>query len=73
MRPSQAGDGPPVQPNSGPKRMLLAFRPSITTSSLGWEEVGYAPHRHFGTFLAELRRLDAEIGEAAVRALRCDY
>jgi hypothetical protein len=53
--------------------LRIQGKPSITTSNLGWEEVGYAPHRHFGTFLTELRRLDAEIGEEAVRALRCDY
>jgi len=53
--------------------LRIDHKPSITTSSLGWDEVGYAPSRHFGTFLSELRRLDAEIGEAAVRALRCPY
>ncbi len=44
-------------------------KPSVTTSSLGWEEVGYAPTRHFGAFLEELRGLD----EADARARRCPY
>ena len=48
-------------------------KPAFTTSNLGWEEVGYAPFRHFGKFLEDLRKLDAEIGEEGVRALRCPY
>jgi nucleoside-diphosphate-sugar epimerase len=32
-----------------------------------------APTRHFGTFLAELQRRDAEGGETAVRAIACPY
>ncbi len=48
-------------------------KPSISESSLGWDEVGYAPTHHFGTFLAELRRRDASDGEAAIRAMRCPY
>lgn len=35
--------------------------------------IGYSPRRHFGTFLQELARLDAEGGEAAVAAVRCPY
>ena len=34
---------------------------------------GYAPTRHFGTFLQELRRVDAEGGPDAVRTIRCPY
>jgi len=37
------------------------------------QTVGYQPRRHFGTFLKELARLDAEGGEAAVAAVRCLY
>jgi nucleoside-diphosphate-sugar epimerase len=48
-------------------------KPHFATSTLGWEEVGYAPFRHFGAFLAELRRLDETVGEAAIRAMRCPY
>lgn len=48
-------------------------KPSVTTSNLGWEEVGYAPSRHFGQFLDDLRRIESEQGEAAVRALKCPY
>ena len=48
-------------------------KPSVTKSDLGWAEIGYSPSRHFGTFLQELRQLDATEGEAAVRAMRCAY
>lgn len=54
-------------------QISIGRRPGLTTSFLGWEEVGYAPSRHFGTFIEELRALDAEGGEAAVRAVRCHY
>ncbi len=53
--------------------MRLPERPGLTTSFSGWEEVGYAPTRHFGTFLEELRRVDESGGETAVRARRCEY
>lgn len=48
-------------------------KPHVGGSQIGWEEVGYQPKRHFGTFLAELRRLDSEVGEAAVRTITCHY
>jgi hypothetical protein len=35
--------------------------------------IGYQPGRHFGTFLADLARLEAEEGEAAVAAVKCPY
>jgi nucleoside-diphosphate-sugar epimerase len=35
--------------------------------------IGYTPTRHFGTFLEELRRVDADGGPDAVRAIRCPY
>jgi len=54
-------------------QIRMPHRPGVTRSFLGWEETGYAPSRHFGTFLAQLRALDAEGGEAAVRALHCPY
>ncbi len=47
--------------------------PEIVDVLPGAAEIGYTPKRHFGTFLAELRRLDGEIGQAAVMALRCPY
>lgn len=43
------------------------------TGSLGWEEVGFAPQVHFGTFLAELRTLESEHGADYVRELTCPY
>lgn len=51
----------------------ISRKPGVTSSMLGWEEVGYRPSRHFGTFLEELRRLDVAGGEAAVRAMKCEY
>ena len=48
-------------------------KPGLSGEHLGWAEVGYDPKHDFGTFLAELRRLDAEDNEAAVRARICTY
>jgi len=48
-------------------------KPGLSDLGDGASAVGYAPTRHFGTFLEELRQQDAEEGEAAVRALRCPY
>lgn len=49
-------------------------RPGLSNYGANDEErVGYQPSRHFGTFLEELRRLDAEGGPDAVRALHCPY
>ncbi len=49
----------------------IARRPSVVDAG-GADTIGYAPRRHFGTFLEELRTLDAK-GEAAVEAVRCAY
>ena len=49
-------------------------KPGLTPENpLGWAEIGFTPKRHFGTFLAELAKLDAEGGEDAVRAVHCAY
>lgn len=48
-------------------------RPHVDGKRIGWGELGYAPKRHFGTFLEELRRIDAAGGPEAVRAVRCPY
>jgi NAD(P)-dependent dehydrogenase (short-subunit alcohol dehydrogenase family) len=48
-------------------------KPGLSNLSEGATAIGYAPQRDFGTFLNELRRLDAEGGEATVKARRCDY
>ena len=53
--------------------LRIERKPGVGRSFLGWEETGYAPRHHFGTFLEELRALDAEGGEAAVRATVCPY
>ncbi|GAA5028578.1 NAD-dependent epimerase/dehydratase family protein [Actinopolymorpha pittospori] len=49
----------------------ISRRPSVV-HGIGAEAIGYAPRRHFGTFLEELRTLDAK-GEQAVAAMRCPY
>jgi nucleoside-diphosphate-sugar epimerase len=46
-------------------------RPSLADAT-GASEIGFRPRRHFGTFLDELRALDAQ-GEQAVRSMRCPY
>lgn len=46
-------------------------RPAVVDSS-GAAAIGYAPRRHFGTFLHELRALGTQ-GEQAVRSMRCPY
>jgi len=48
-------------------------RPGVPDLGEGAQVIGYRPSRHFGTFLKELRQLDLEGGEAAVRAKRCEY
>ena len=48
-------------------------RPGVSRTREGWDEVGYTPSHHFGTFLEDLRRVDASGGEDAVRAMRCPY
>lgn len=53
--------------------LRIERKPGFVNHYLGWEEAGFAAKRHFGTFLAELRRLDTEIGEEAIRAIRCPY
>jgi hypothetical protein len=35
--------------------------------------IGYKPSRHFGTFIKELRKLDAKIGRDGVLALKCPF
>jgi hypothetical protein len=52
---------------------LRIDRKPVVVGELGWQEIGYRPKRHFGTFIEELRGIDAEGGEAAVRAITCPY
>jgi hypothetical protein len=51
----------------------ITRKPGLTPTFLGGDTVGFKPSVHFGTFLAELRKLDAELGEEAVRNITCDY
>jgi NAD dependent epimerase/dehydratase family len=51
----------------------ISHRPHVVTSFLGWEEVGYAPRHHFGTFLEELRTADETEGIHSVLARHCAY
>lgn len=48
-------------------------KPGLSGPDEGASRIGYTPTRHFGSFLTELRRLDSEGGETAVRAVRCGY
>ncbi len=51
----------------------IQHKPGLSGPDEGAARIGYAPSRHFGTFLDEVCRLDIAGGEAAVRAVRCDY
>lgn len=51
----------------------IARKPGLSDVGEGAAAIGYEPKRHFGTFLDDLRRLDAEGGMGAVRARRCPY
>jgi nucleoside-diphosphate-sugar epimerase len=48
-------------------------KPQVVELGEGAAQIGYVPRRHFGTFLEELGRLDAEGGQSAVRAQLCPY
>lgn len=48
-------------------------KPGMSDVGDGAGLIGYTPKRHFGTFLEELARMDADGGPDAVRALRCPY
>jgi hypothetical protein len=51
----------------------ITRRPDLPELGEGAARIGYAPSRHFGTFLDELRRMESEGGEEAVHARRCSY
>ncbi|MCA1570128.1 MAG: NAD(P)-dependent oxidoreductase [Chloroflexi bacterium] len=51
----------------------VARRPAVVDLGKGARTIGWRPSNHFGTFLTELGRLEAEIGESGVLALRCPY
>ncbi len=69
MREGFPGSRPLVEKYS----INIRRKPGIVDLGEGAAAIGYAPKRHFDTFLDELRRLDAEGGEKAVCALRCPY
>jgi nucleoside-diphosphate-sugar epimerase len=50
----------------------IARRPVIV-DNLGADAIGYAPQRHFGTFLQDLRKLHDEGGEGAFQGVSCPY
>ncbi len=54
-------------------QLNIARPPAVVDLGDTPQTIGYHPKRHFGTFLEELGRLDAELGEAAVAAVRCPY
>lgn len=51
----------------------IAHEPGVSDLGEGAAQIRYTPKRHFGVFLDELRRIDAQSGPEAVRALRCPY
>ena len=51
----------------------IARKPGLPDPGEGAAAIGAAPRHHFGTFLEDLKRRDAEGGADAVRALRCPY
>jgi hypothetical protein len=51
----------------------LSGRPVVRAEPAIADVLDAVPHRHFGTFLDELARLDAEAGPAAVQAVTCPY
>ncbi|MBC8103645.1 MAG: NAD(P)-dependent oxidoreductase [Cytophagales bacterium] len=53
--------------------ILLPGKLSLSDAGEGAAVIGYAPKRHFGTFLEALKRLDRQGGPDAVRAVRCHY
>jgi hypothetical protein len=53
--------------------LRISHRPYVVDIGEGADQVGFVPRVHFGTFLGELARLDAEGGEAAVRSVVCPY
>lgn len=48
-------------------------KPELSDGGDAATAIGYTPQRHFGTFLEQLRKIDAEGGEDAVRAIECPY
>jgi nucleoside-diphosphate-sugar epimerase len=65
-----------VFPGSGrlvEKYALDVSRKPVVVAAHASRVLGCTPSRHFGTFVAELQRLDEEGGEAAVRAVSCPY
>jgi nucleoside-diphosphate-sugar epimerase len=48
-------------------------KPGLSDVGEGAAQIGFEPTRHFGTFLDELRRLDAAGGGEMVKSKRCDY
>jgi nucleoside-diphosphate-sugar epimerase len=51
----------------------IGRKPSLAVLGDGGQRIGYAPKRHFGTFLDALGRLDAQGGRESVAAMRCLY
>jgi hypothetical protein len=63
----------------GSRRLIEKYKidirrkPGIVHLGESAATLGYAPRRHFGTFLEELSRVDAEGGEEAVYAIGCPF
>jgi nucleoside-diphosphate-sugar epimerase len=51
----------------------ISRKPAVNVARAPVGVLDRVPSRHFGTFLAELQRLDADAGETAVNAVSCPY
>ncbi len=51
-------------------QLAIERKPHLIDSFLGWDEIGYQPKYHFGSFLEELQQADAK-GEVTSRI--CEY
>lgn len=54
-------------------QLNIERKPGLSDLGEGAAAIGYVPRRHFGTFLDELKQLDAHGGEEEVKSKRCSY
>jgi hypothetical protein len=54
-------------------QLNIERKPGLSDLGEGAAAIGYAPRRHFGTFLDELKQLDAEGREEKVKSKKCSY
>ena len=54
-------------------KLDIKHKPELTSEGKGGELISWKPTYHFGSFLEELRTLDAKGGEMLVRSQHCDF